>query len=104
MNATVDPKREQMALAPGGRCTAEGGDRDVDRRCPDAPDHVAVRVERQARPDACSTDVKGGGLGGGVPLSTHLSKAVNAAWTTLCWGPLFTGVVQPRTLDAAPTK
>ena len=47
--------------------------------------------------------MKGGGLGGGVPLSTHLSKAVNAAWTTLCWGPLFTGVVQPRRLAAAPT-
>src|ERR1700689_5758887 len=47
--------------------------------------------------------VKGGGLGGGGPLSTHLSTAGNAAWTTLCWGPLFTGVVQPRRLAAAPT-
>jgi hypothetical protein len=46
---------------------------------------------------------KGGGLGGGVPSSTHLSKALNAAWTTLCWGPLLTGVVQPRTLIAEPT-
>ena len=48
--------------------------------------------------------LKGGGLGGGVPLSTHLSNAVNAAWTTSCCGPLFTGVVQPRMLAAAPTK
>ena len=47
--------------------------------------------------------LNGGGLGGGVPLSTHLSKAVKAAWTTLCCGPLFTGVVQPRMLAAAPT-
>ena len=36
-----------------------------------------------------------------MPSSTQLSKAVKAAWTTLCWGPLLTGVVQPRMLAAA---
>ncbi len=45
-----------------------------------------------------------GGLGGGVPLSTHLLNAAKAAWTTLCWGPLFTGVVHPSRLAAPPTS
>ena len=66
------------------------------------PRHVAVRV----RPNApgWSRQVKGGGLAGGVPWSTHLSKAVNPAWTTLCWGPLLTGVVQPSSSRPHPRK
>ena len=34
---------------PLGRLAADGGDRDIDRRCPHAHDHVAVAVERQGR-------------------------------------------------------
>ena len=46
----------------------------------------------------------GGGLGGGVPSSSHLLKAAKAAWTTVCCGPVLTGLVQPRTEMAAPTS
>ena len=67
---------------------------------------AGVRTPPMTLPCASSANVagsvldslNGGGLGGGVPLSTHLSKAVKPASTTLCCGPLFTGVVQPRML------
>ena len=49
VKATVDPKRPADRVGAGGRCAAEGGDRDVDRWCPDASDHVAVRIEGQRR-------------------------------------------------------
>ena len=45
----VEPKSEQMMLAPGGRCPAEGRNRHIDRRRAHPADDVAVRVERQCR-------------------------------------------------------
>ena len=47
---------------------------------------------------------KGGGLGGGVPSTTHLSKALNAAWTTMCWGPVLMGLLQPMMLAGTSPK
>ena len=42
-------------------------------------------------------EVKRRRAGRRLPWTTHLSKAAKAAWTTLCCGPLLTGVVHPRT-------
>ena len=57
------PEEGADRVGAGGRCAAEGGHRDVDRRRADASDHVAVRIEGQRRRMRCSTDLKGGGLG-----------------------------------------
>ena len=95
LNAMVCPKSEQMALAPGA-----GAPLRVDTGTSTA----GVRTPPMTLPCASRASVGGvvleklkrGGRGGGVPWSTHLLKAAKAAWTTMCCGPLFTGVRAPE--------
>ena len=103
LKAMVWPKSEQMALAPGAGepLRVATGTSTAGVRTPP----MTLPCESRANAGGSELDsVKRGGLGGGVPSSTHLLKAAKAAWTTVCCGPELTGVVHPRTDAAAPTR